>query len=328
MRKRRYEFILRADQPIAHHAESLGNTAIIMRRKMRLDSGEFASIPIVTADTMRHGMREAATYAFLDAAGLLTEGWASEAALRLLFSGGMITGKGDASTVRIDEDRELRDLFPHLSLMGGCAGNRCMQGRLRVEDATLVCEETLATMPAWVRSRLAAVQQDTHRAYVEEVQRVRMDPVLVPEKRLLLSDGAKASAERRLLASSHATATEDHRMADESKSTMMPRRYERVVEGSLFYWATEATTYSDLDDDTFDLAVAGFLYSPTIGGKRGTGHGRLSVVAGQTGDLARPSEALHEIDPAAVAMPRGRLFVEHVRERGERIKRALATVNA
>lgn len=328
MRQRRYEFILRAEQPIAHHAESFGNTAIAMRRKLRLESGDFVQVPIITADTMRHQMREAASLAFLDAAGILVEGSLTESALRLLFSGGMITGKGDAATVKLDEDRELRDLFPHLSLMGGCAGNRCLAGRLQASDATLICDETLATMPEWVKRRLATVQHASHRDHVEEVQRVRMDPCLVPERRLLLSGIARDSVEQRLLASAQASEREDHRLADESKSTMMPRRFERIVEGSLFYWHCQATTYTDLDDDTFDLTVAAALYDLRAGGKRGTGHGHLRAVACEVGDLARPSEARQEIDPTAVATPKGRLFVEHVRERSEKIKRALASVNA
>ena len=69
MQRHRYEFVLEAAQPIAHLAENIGNEGVLMRRKVRTADGSFASVPMVTADTMRHGMREAAAYMFLDAAG-------------------------------------------------------------------------------------------------------------------------------------------------------------------------------------------------------------------------------------------------------------------
>ncbi len=62
----RYEFVLEAALPIAHHEGTFGNEAVIMRRKIRQKDG-WAKVPIVTGDTMRHGMREAAAYVLLDA---------------------------------------------------------------------------------------------------------------------------------------------------------------------------------------------------------------------------------------------------------------------
>jgi hypothetical protein len=72
--KVRWEFILEAQEPIAHHSESMGNTAIAMRQKTRLADGSFVSVPIITGDTIRHQLREAASYALLDAAGMKAVG--------------------------------------------------------------------------------------------------------------------------------------------------------------------------------------------------------------------------------------------------------------
>lgn len=326
MRRSRYEFVLRAEQPIAHHAESLGNEAFIMRRRIRTANG-WANVPEITGDTMRHGMREAAAYALLDAAGLLSHADLGEAALRLLFAGGMVTGRGDASAVKLDQYRELCELVPSMALFGGCADNRVVPGRLIVESATLICTETTSFVPTWAldEARESTLELDTHRAHVEEVQRVRMDPVLIPEKRLLLSSDAQVSVNRRLEASEKAHTEEDAPGREEAKSAMLPRRFERIAQGSLFYWACEATTYTPLDQDTFEVAVWGFLANARVGGKRGTGHGLLRPIACGSRALPSPSDA---VTMTALAPKVGEMFRAHVIERKDRLRDFLRSVNA
>lgn len=320
MTRRRYEFVLRAESAIAHASENIGNESICMRRKIR-QKGGWAHVPIVTADTMRHGMREAAAYALLDAAGLLESPSLSEGALRLLFAGGMVTGKGDASVIKLDHYRELCELVPSMSLFGGCCDNRVIPGRLVVEDATLICSETSDYVPGWASK--AAVEHagalESCRAHVEEEQRVRMDPTLVPQKRLLLLSDAQVSANARLESSERGHATGDAIEIAESKSSMMPRRGEVVAMGSLFSWAIEATCYAPLDEDTLHVAAAAFLAQARVGGKRGTGHGLLRPIAGQGVNIARPAEALYPIDALAIQPRVGELFRAHVAARKERI---------
>lgn len=330
MEQRRYEFVMEAAQPIAHHEETFGNTAVIMRRKVRQPDGGWAHVPVVTGDTCRHGMREAAAYAFLDAAGLLDVGQLSEPALRLLFSGGQVTGSAGGA-VKLADYRELVDLVPTLALFGGCAQNRVIPGRLWVDDAVLICRESERLIPEWatdVATHDGAVL-DTCRAHVEQVQRVRMDPVLDPGKRKLLSAGDAESAEQRLLKSETASETKDAREKDDAKSTMLPRTFERVAQGSLFYWSVTATCYSDLELDTFDVACATFLADARVGGKRGTGHGLLRAVTGRNVQLMRPAERAETIKPDQLSTGRvGELFRAHVKERSEKIADFLVKVVA
>lgn len=89
----RYEFLLRAEEPLCHLAETYGNSGIFMRRKRRLPDGTIALLPCITGDALRHGLREAVAEVVLGAAGVGTTGL-SEGALRLLYAGGMITGRG------------------------------------------------------------------------------------------------------------------------------------------------------------------------------------------------------------------------------------------
>lgn len=325
----RYDFVLEAETPIHHASETIGNESIIMRRKIRQQGG-WAPVPIVTADTMRHGMREAAAYALLDAIGMLEAPSLSEAALRLLFAGGAMGGKGDGGTVKLDEYRELCELVPSMSLFGGCSSNRVIPGRLFVKDATLICDETRAFVPQRVVDFATARYGELEgaRSHVEEEQRVRMDPTLSPEKRKLLTDGDQVKAIGRIQASEKASAESDGVAMEKEKSSMMPRKFERLAQGSLFFWRVTANCYSALEVDTFHVAVATFLANARVGGKRGTGHGCLRALKGFHCELARPRETITDADPAALAPQMGKLHRAHVEARRARIIEFLSKVDA
>lgn len=330
-RKISYEFVLIAETPIAHHAENLGNAAILFRKDLRQPDGSFARVPYVTADTMRHGLRESAAYAMLDATGLLDKGALTESALRFLFSGGLITG-GTAGAVKLDEYREMVSVMPALSLLGGCAANRAIPGNLAVEDATLICDESLHLLPAWVRD--VAGPTATCRAHVEETTRVRMDPLLDPGKRTLLTDGEHHKTNQRLLASEAASEAGDAVERRDSKSSMMPRSYETLKAGSLLFWRVTAVVRSDLELAALQTMVAGFLTTAVVGGKKGTGCGRIAVLrladgkgAGREYDHFRPAISA-DASVEALALASGSPLAAHYRDNAERITRLLATVEA
>lgn len=332
MQQRRFEFILEARQPISHAQENLGNTSVIMRQKVIRRDGTAAQVPIVTGDTMRHGLREAATYCLLECAGMLGENL-SESALRLLFAGGMITSSGP--TVDLEEYRRMVDIIPSLALLGGCAGNRVIPGQMQVEPALLICEETSHLLPPWVHEWIAGPTTGAHagtlapaklgssRGQIEEVQRVRMDPALDPAKRLLMLPGERARVEQRMLASEAASASEDHRLADASKSTMMPFRYERVCQGAKFWWSVNATCYTDLHLDTLLVMVGAFLRNARVGGKRGTGHGWLWPLAAQDIKLANFSERMDTLELATMDKTIGQTFRAHVQDRADKLREFL-----
>lgn len=322
METKRFDFILRAEQPIAQHSEVLGNAALLMRRKVRGTDGAFADVPYITGDAMRHGLREAAAYAYLDAAGLLGA-TLLEPALRLLFAGGNRGGSG--GSVKLGEYRELCELFPPLGLLGGCTQHRMIPGRLMADEATLICAETLHLIPEHVAEWLGAQVIHSQRGHVEEVQRVRMDPTLDPTKRKLLVDADQRQVEMRMdLREQASTAVE----AAATKSTMLPRTYERIVQGSLFWWRVTATCWDELELDTLMVVLASFLYDARVGGKRGTGNGLLAPLQAWGADFRRPSERAEAMDVRAIGPRVGARFRSHVGERRERIAAFLATVAA
>jgi CRISPR type IV-associated protein Csf2 len=323
----RYEVALEAASPIAHHGETIGNAALAMTEKVRQVDGGFARVPIITGDTMRHKLREAASYVFLDAAGLL-ESRLTEAALRLLFAGGMVTGNGDGSVVKLDHYRRLCELIPSMELLGGCAENRVIPGKMAVERAVLICRESARVVPDRVRAwaETYAGPEDTCRAHIDEVVRVRMDPTLVPEKRELLLPASRAAVEGRLLASETASAEDDAVGKEHSKSSMMPRSFETIATGSLFYWGVEARTHSELERDTFRLMLSAFLAHARVGGKSGTGHGYIKPVQGWSCAIARPSESATAMTFGDVGV--GEIFRAHVADRREAIVALLRGVDA
>jgi hypothetical protein len=333
MERLHYEFILEAATPIAHHSETFGNHAVLMRRKVRQPGGELVPVPYVTGDCIRHGIREASMIALLDAAGLLHGAELTEAALRLLFAGGQQMGAQTA--IKLDEYRRLVDLLPPLGLLGGCAQNRIIPGRLEVGDALLVCAETWHLLPDWVRRHLAEVEGTDGKAtvpgcreHVQEEQRVRMDPVLRPALRRLLSAGERDGAEQRLLAGEVAHEDGDAVAVERTKSTMLPRTYETIAAGSLMYWYVSAIVHDELERDTALVAILSWLAQPSAGGKRGTGHGRLRVFAGAQLHLPRPSAVIEPVDVQALGGRVGTVFATHVRERSEAIGKLLREVVA
>jgi CRISPR type IV-associated protein Csf2 len=328
MEQKRYEFILEAQQPICHSEGTIGNESFLMRTEVRQPDGRFAHVPIISGDTMRHKLREASTYALLDAAGLLGS-TLSEEALRLLFAGGMITGS-DGGAVKLDIYRELCELIPPLALFGGCAQNRCIPGRMQVSEALLIADETMHVLPGWVAEYISTVGATTApaRKHVESVQRVRMDPVLDPQKRALLTEVAQVAVNERLRLSEKASEEADDAERLREKSTNMPRRFERVKTGSLFYWTIGATLMSDLDADTFNTTVMAFLSNAVVGGKVGTGHGRIRAITARQISLTRPRDAANDLDVASLSPRVGELFRRHVADRADRLREFLLKVDA
>lgn len=317
----RYEFLLEAQTPVAHHQETIGNESIFMRKKVRRHGG-WEYVPYITGGAMRNRMRRAATLALLDAAGMRADAFSLDG-IRLLFNGGALRG-GDGGAYRVDVYRELCELVPPLGLFGGCAGGQINSSRLITEDATLVCRETGDRhVEPWMVE--AAIERwgalETHSAHVESTQRVRGDATKDPVLQRLLTADATVEMNRRLLARQKASDDDDAVEKEKEKGGMMPRTMEVVAQGSLFAWTCEADVATPLERDTFDVAALAFLADARVGGKvNSDGCGRLRVVAANEVRIGDPLRELEKMDTKALAPRVGQLFRAHVNERKERIK--------
>lgn len=329
----RYEFILEAIEPIAHHSETIGNEAIVMRESVRQPDGTFVDVPIITGDTLRHGLREVGAYAYLDAAGKLDDPQLTEGALRLLFNGGMMTGKGSSGVINLDTYRRMSTLLPLLPLLGGCTDQRIVPGNVEVNRALVICEETwprLLRQAPWLADAMKHLGESVGVAaeHIDEEQRVRMDPTLVPAKRLLMSSDAQVSVNKRLGSSEKAHTENDAIEARDSKSSMMPRRFEVVKTGTLFHWAVTARVYSPLERDTWNLMVGLFLANARVGGKRGTGHGTIRARHAVNVNLRPFAPETSALVPTDASGNIGKMFREHVAAHAAEIDQLLKTVVA
>lgn len=329
----RWEFLVRAIEPIAHHSGVVGNQAIVMREEVCLPDGSFAEVPYITGDTLRHGIREAAAYALLDAAGLLDDPCLSESALRLLFAGGMITGKSAQSSINLDTYRLMCRLIPTLKLLGGCADNRMIPGMVVVSSGKLLCSENMHLFAEghpwvveWIKTNGFGVSEAAES--VSEETRVRMDPMLVPERRLLMSGESQAAANNRLALSERAHIEGDDAAALASKSTMMPRTCEVVKCGSVFHFYAEARTYCALDRDAFGAMMSAYIGNMRVGGKRGTGHGLLRAIEAQDVQILRPAQRSSALVLRGGSVDIGKIFREHVAENSKALREMLAKVVA
>ena len=334
------ELVLEAEQPIKHLAESFGNSAIIATRNVRQTDGTIARVPMLSGDAMRHGLRAASAWILVHAINGEQGAQLSEAALRLLFAGGMVTGSGDSGSVRMGEYRKMVEMVPQLAFLGGCAENRTIPGTLAVDDATLICAESARFLPAWAAELVGPATGATYRESVEEVQRVRMDPSLRPDLRRLLDGDDADKIERRLEASERASREGDAAAKDAAKSTMMPRRFERLVQGSLFFWRVEVDLFEPLVMDAFYASLCYLAQHMVVGGGHSVGHGKLRVVDArrtvrkglslsepQSIGLARVGDSAESaLAPAGGKV--GDVFVSHLTDRAQRITEYLRTVNA
>lgn len=327
MEQRRYEFLLEAVRPVCHLAETIGNQGLIARRKVRLPDGEWAHVPIISGNQLRHKLREASAYCLLDALGLLDAQALLEPTIRLLFNGGELTKKGAGGGVNFESYRTLCEMVPPLALLGGCANGTINEGQGSVDYAILVCDESWHLLPKWVHEHFATVgaRTDSARAHIEEIQNVRTD--ISPRAQKLLTEGEQVRRNR-LLTEKSAAHDEGEETSKEGKSRMLPYTTETVVMGSVFYWSVAFNVYSELELDTLHTMISAWLRHPTVGGKSGSGHGELRIVTARNITVRRPSDPISVVEVDALAPKVGSLFYAHVQERQARIVEFLKGVEA
>jgi hypothetical protein len=321
------EVLLEAKSPVAHHQETIGNVSMVRRGKVQQPNGEFARVPEVSGNHMRHGLREAGTHALLEAAGLL-DMELSEQALRLLYNGG--AGSGLGGSLKLEEYRELTDLLPHIALLGGCAQNRIQEGQGSVDYARLVCLENAHRLSPWAmeyaNSRGRAIK--SCREHIEMVQEVRGDTLLNPAQRDRLTAGERERIEQRLLKSENASAHDDHAEKDKNKSSMMPYQFESVCAGSWWTWGVAFRCYKPLDRDMLYVMLSSYMANCVVGGKKGHGHGQLTPIAAVNIDLPKWKDNATPVEVTSLAGRAGNLFRTHVAERKDKIKSMLEQVSA
>lgn len=279
------QYTLRSVTPTVQGSETLGNMTVIMRERLRMQSGELVRVPIITGDAMRNKLRKEVGDLLLS--HVLNEGERLPVnAVRFVYAGGVLAGKQSPHTVK--DWVQYTEVWPMLGLFGGCCNGRMWPGTLKVSDAVLLCKETayLADDQAQGEDLL------THRSYVEEAQRVRMDPIQSPaHEGIVVAPSA------------------------DDEMTMMPRTYEQVVRGSLWLWDVHVTQDVQIQRDLLTAAMYPLVAGKfQVGSRGGTGKGVLRLVS--------PDPTLQE---ALAARDRVRTYME---ERAAEALKFLSEVDA
>lgn len=132
-----------AMSPISQMEGVVGNKAILRRMEVMTALGKRA-IPVITGNSIRHQLREHGARWLISLMG--EEGKLTQPEAYYLISGGSgFVGRGgreSPSGIRL-----MRDLSPHLSLLGGTTPQDITGGRLRADFAHLVCQEFVHLLP-------------------------------------------------------------------------------------------------------------------------------------------------------------------------------------
>lgn len=133
--------------PLHHGAGVSGNTQILRTQPaINPNTGEEFVSPIISGNSVRHAIRDALAEATLTRLGA-QPGTLSKALVDLLYSGGALTGGGDASNVDIAGHRNLDTLWPAAGLLGYAGRGQIWSGSLYAQILLPVCRENAWRMP-------------------------------------------------------------------------------------------------------------------------------------------------------------------------------------
>ena len=264
--------VLRALDPIHHGAGTAGNTSLIrMQDFYNEETQEFTRTPIVSGNSIRHGIREALAWLAVDTLKIEDRSL-SKAMVDLLWSGGALTATGAQTDLHALSERHR--LLPFLPLMGYSYLSDIVRGSLRVSIAHLACAENRWRLPAAVMRDPAAGRRAVE--WIGEEFGTRHDVAGGPVDRLL------------------------EEAVFGTPSTQMIYDMQVVVAGSLWTFSVEVDAAVPASVDALAAALTrvsrgGVWY---LGAKRSVGFGRCKVVAADTSQLTDdpPAAAARFVD--------------------------------
>ena len=138
------QYVATIESAFHHGAGTSGNTARLRTQEVIQPGGYLAHVPFLSANSIRHGLRNALAWHVAKTLGL-PDGSLTKNEVGLLWSGGAVTQTG--AETNLDLNRRLDSALPMLGLLGYAAKSDINVGLLRVSDMILVCEENQARLP-------------------------------------------------------------------------------------------------------------------------------------------------------------------------------------
>lgn len=324
----RFEGTMTALTSITHFGDSVGGTEQVLRReKVALPDGDYAEVPIISGNSWRGQLRDCGMRAMLDelARALGRDSITlSPQAFYLLFSGGSLT-KDNGRGVDIGQARNLRALVPLLGVFGGAVGRQIMEGKLAVGKIIPVCVETQHLLPDELTTHPHAAISVYERISMEHY--TRMDDAKreslagrflpAPEQTLLEAPSVRKVTNKRT--------GEVEEIADKPGAAQQMRYgFETITAGTVFSCGITLRAVTPLEFEAFLMALAEWSREPVIGGRSGSGMGRVRLEFPgwvEANPLLRQAS-----DATAVSQPFGALYRDHLARNSAAIVQALEAI--
>jgi len=295
-------------------------TSYFRREKVVQPDGMIEEVPVVSGNGMRGLLRDCGMWQMCRALGYGEEGGKvsglSLEAFHFLFSGGTLTSTG-ARALDVGQARRIRELLPLVGLLGGAVGNQIMPGKLRVGKMLIICQETAHLLPTWCHTEpllsfYDCVQQEAFTRKDDEKDE-RLRQMIAPETRKLIE--ASTVAKQR-------TKGTDAEKPDAEVGQHQQMRYfvETLAAGTPFFWELALEDVTDVEYDAFWSMMVAFAQKPYIGGKAGTGHGKVQI---DFRNWLRIDPNLAETERLP-DVPLGTRYETHLKEHGDAIREMLA----
>jgi len=298
-----------------------GVTSYLRREKFIQPDGAVELIPVVSGNGMRGMLRDRGMWQMCRALGYGVNEQTGEVlglslpAFHFLFSGGSLTSVSTKG-LDIDAARRVRALIPLVGLFGGAMGNQIMEGKLKIGKLLPICKEMAHLLPAWClpaqpQSFYEFSQQEAFTRKDDE-HNEKLRQLIAPEVRGLLEASAAAKRERR--------GTKEEKPDDEVGQHQQMRYFvETLAAGTMFFWEIALEDVTDVEYDAFWVTMAAFGQSPYIGGKSGTGHGKVSINF-KDWMVIDPNQAAVSRLPD---VPLGERYRQHLANQGQAIRELL-----
>lgn len=291
----------------------------LRREKFIQPDGSVESVPTISGNGMRGLLRDRGMWWMCQRLGYGVDQETGEViglslpAFHFLFSGGTLTKVGGRS-LDISAAREIREMIPMVSLFGGALGNQIMQGKLKVGKMIPICQETAHVLPDWCHNGdLVSFYE-----YVQEETFTRKDDEKNEHLRQLIAPDVRG-----LLESARQDKLEKAGQPDSEVGQHQQMRYqtETLAAGTRLFWELALEDVTPLEYDAFWSCLVAFREWPFIGGRSGTGHGKVAI----------NFQDWVAIDPNAMQtdkldVPLGTRYETHLKEQAASIREILETI--
>ncbi|QLH52775.1 MAG: hypothetical protein CH6_0087 [Candidatus Kapaibacterium sp.] len=227
-----------------HHGgnEKTGSTPVLRTIFMYVDGIGEVQMPYINGNAIRGKLRRMLMNEYFEILGLTPEDL-NPKVYHIFFSGGALeAAESNNAGIDLSLRREIRDTFPHLSLLGGSIGNQIIQGKLKVGHAFPVCKEYAVFLPNFLQN-----DERTNRyvrSFCDESFQTRRDDLRA------------------------------NRQEDE-QAVQMKVDFECFIPGTKFYHWFVTEYANEIEASVFGRLIELFRFNPWVGGLSGTGNGEV-----------------------------------------------------